>query len=327
MSPISPSARLRGFSTAQTVKTIMLTTLSLAAAACQTTPSSSPGFLSSYEGLGSAKPGSSRLQKKRDEARVRSIARVYIEPSVLRVDAGTPLRPEEQAMVQAEVDRQLCYQVSERFDLAPAPAPDVARLRTAIVGISPTGRAGSAVSAAAGFFIPVPFVKFRAPMSTGGLAMESEILAADGGQAAALTWSRSAQVVGKLDPSLSPVGDALQLAKPFGRAVRDTFTIKPKKKRAVPDPDPCALYGPRKDAGRFVKGMLVNIGTGLYVPSVTGAGRPAEAERIVPAEPDFLPERKPESAESLPQQPTFASEPPLAPEPTFTPKVAGEPQR
>jgi hypothetical protein len=87
------------------------------------------------------------------------------------------------------------------------------------VRIEPTNAAGSAASAAASFFIPVPMVKVRAPKSAGGLAVESELIAPDGRQAAAITWSKSIGVVGKTDPSLSQVGDALQLAKPLGGAL------------------------------------------------------------------------------------------------------------
>lgn len=264
------------------VRAVVLAALSSFAAACQTTPAAHSGYLSSYSGLGDKDKAPRPTAKRRDDRLSASIRRVYIEPSILKVDGATQVSPEQQAMVRFEVDRQLCFKLSRRFDLAPAPAPDAGTVRTAIVRIESTSRAGSAVSAAAGFFSPVPIVKFRPPMTTGGLAAESELLAPDGRQAAAITWSKSIEVVSNTDPSLSPVGDALQLAGPYGDAVRKAFVVKPKKgekaakKLKIPDPDPCAQFGSRRNAGRFVSTLLVGAATGLYFPSVAGAGRPAE---------------------------------------------------
>jgi hypothetical protein len=281
------------------VRVVALTALSSVAAGCQSTPAAHSGFLSSYEGLGAAEKGQRAKNKRRDDTLSNAITRVYLEPAILKVDADTPIQPEEQAMVRNEIDRQICYQVSKRFELAPAPAADVATIRTAIVRIEPTNAAGSAASAAASFFIPVPMVKVRAPKSAGGLAVESELIAPDGRQAAAITWSKSIGVVGKTDPSLSQVGDALQLAKPFGGALTKAYANKAEKKRPVPDPDPCARFGPRRNAGRFVGSALLNIGTGLYSPSVAGAGKPAETQASL--EPQASP------APKVPEEPKFAA--------------------
>ncbi|MES2033196.1 MAG: DUF3313 family protein, partial [Pseudomonadota bacterium] len=178
----------------------------------------------------------------------------------------------EQEKVRSEVDRQVCFEISERFTVVPSPSPEAGVVRIAIVKITPTGRFGSAVSAAAGFFIPVPIVKFRTPMTTGGLAVETELLTPDGKQVAALRWSRTAEVVTRVNPSLSRVGDALQLAEPLGDAVGDAFASKVRKARKVADPDPCARFGSRLDVGRAIAGGLVGFGTGLYVPEVSGSG-------------------------------------------------------
>ena len=174
-------------------------------------------------------------------------------------------------MVLSEVDRQICFEVSERFVIVPERSPETATVRTAIVRLHPTGRAGSVASAAVGFFVPV--VNLRAPMSTGGLAIETELLeAGTGRQIAALSWARNAQYVGRDSPSLSRIGDALQMAEPMGDAVGDAFASKARKVADIPDPDPCAAYGPRRDVGRSAAGFLVNGVTGLYSPEVAGAG-------------------------------------------------------
>ena len=80
-------------------------------------------------------------------------------------------------MVLREVDRQICFEISERFPVVPVANERAAVIRTSVVRIDATGRIGSAVSAVANAFSPVPIMNLRAPGSTGGLAIESEMLA------------------------------------------------------------------------------------------------------------------------------------------------------
>lgn len=255
-----------------TARIAALGALSALAAACQSMPTERSGYLSSYQGLAEAKPG-----KRRDEAASEAIRRVYIEPTVLRLNARTPIKPSDQALVRQELDRQLCYKLSRRFEIAPRPEAEAAHVRAAIAHIAPTNPGGSAATAAASFFIPVPILKVRPPGISGGLVAEAELVAPDGRQVAAITWSKSTEGLSNMDPSLSPVGDALQLSEKFADAAGKAFAAKARKKHAVPKPDPCARFGARI-GGRAVGGVLLGFGTGLYAPSVTGAGRPAEAE-------------------------------------------------
>lgn len=241
--------------------------LGLTAAACQTAPHPDSGFLSSYQGLTTQEDTvRASIRKRRDEALARSIERVVIEPAVLLAGAAEGISEPDVALVLGEVDRQICYEVSERFTVIDEAAGDAARIRTAVTAIRPTGQAGSALSAAAAFFIPGP-LGLRAPGTTGGLAAEVELLAPDGRQAAALAWGRSATVVGTDTPSLSKVGDALQLAEPLGDAVGDAFSPEDRKPRPIGDPDPCARFGPRSRP----EGFLARMATGLYVPQLSGA--------------------------------------------------------
>ncbi len=257
--------------------------LALGGAACQSVPAAHSGFLSSYDGLGVE---AAAAKERRDDRASDAIEAVFIHPSVLRLPADTPLTEADQARVRYEVDRQICYEVSERFTILPEVSPTAGTVRTAIVDIHPTNRAGSAASAVAGFFIPAPVVSFRVPMTTGGLAVESELLAPDGAQVAALTWARRAEVVGRVDPSLSPVGDALQLAEPLGDAVGDAFSSEARAVRPIPDPDPCARFGDRTNVGRMLASGIVGFGTGLYVPSVAGAGAPESVPEAPPPKAD-----------------------------------------
>lgn len=278
-SPIPPrTARRAGSITAK----LLTAVLPLAAAACQSSPIGHSGFLSSYEGLADRTAGIDGPQSIRDDVLSDEISIVYILPSVLDLEEESGIALEDLTRVRNEVDRQICYEVSERFDLAPEPVAGVGLIRSVITRVEPTSRVGSAVSAVAGFFIPVPVVQFRVPSATGGLAVEAELMTSDGQQAAAIIWSRSVEVVSRTDPSLSPVGDALQLAEPLGDAVGDAFASDARKVRSIPEPDPCARFGPRRDVQRFIGSRLVGAATGLYVPSVAGSGRPVKGDEQSP---------------------------------------------
>jgi len=241
----------------------LVVVLGLAAAACQTAPVADAGFLGGYDGL-VAREDTIRasVRQRRDDGAAAGVESVYLEPAVLVAGAGPDLTDEERAQVLREVDRQICYEVSERFTLAGTP-DGAARLRTGVVGIHPTGAAASGVSAVANAFIPGPGT-FRVPGTTGGLAVETELLGQSGTQIAALAWARNANVVGTDTPSLSRVGDALQLAEPFGDAVGDAISPPDRPVRKIAEPDPCAAYGPRTQAVGFATRLV----TGLYVPQV-----------------------------------------------------------
>ena len=202
--------------------------------------------------------------QKRDEPASDALESVFIEPAVLSDGAVKGLSKAEQRAVLNEIDRQICFEVSERFVIRPDAAANTAVIRTSVVRISPTGRAGSAISAVVNLFNPLLGTRLRAPGSTGGLAIESELLAPQTQeQIAALTWSRNATVIGTDLPSLSRAGDALQLAEPAGDAVAAAFASKVRKAHPVGKPDPCERYGPRKKLSR--RAVIGSIG-GLYLP-------------------------------------------------------------
>ena len=243
-------------------------------AACQTAPDANSGFLSGYDRLETREDTvRASVRQHRGDAAAAAIEQVWLEPTVLVGQAGEALTAEERALVLREVDRQVCYEISERFTLAASPH-GTARVRSAVVRIDPTAPAGSAVAAVANAFIPGPGT-VRVPGTTGGLAAEAELLDARGGQAAAIAWARNANVLGTDSPSLSRVGDALQMAEPFADAVGDAFAPADRPVRAIADPDPCGRYGPRNQPGGFVTRLV----TGLYVPEVnTGTREDAPAE-------------------------------------------------
>ncbi|QTC91954.1 DUF3313 family protein [Brevundimonas goettingensis] len=240
-------------------------------AACHTTPAPSSGYLASYDGFERPGSRSASISQRRDDPASDAVASVFLQPAVFAPGVGDRLTPTERLRVLNEVDRQICFEVSERFTIAPQASADAAVIRTAVVRLQTTGRIGSAASAAVGYFVPV--IDLRAPGATGGLAIESELLEAGSGrQLAAVSWARNAQYVGRDSPSLSRIGDALQMAEPMGDAVGDAFASKARKVHDIPRPDPCAAYGPRRNIGRMAAGFAVGQVTGLYHPEIEVAG-------------------------------------------------------
>jgi hypothetical protein len=239
-------------------------------AACAS-PAKQGGFLSSYENL-APRPGAVRadIAERKDAGALAAISRVRLEPTQLVDPDASWLSDDERRAVLREADAQLCFELSKRYELVDE--GHEARVRAAITRIRPTGRIGSAASAAAAFFIPGP-IGVRVPGTLGGLGAEAEMVSADGRQLAAMTWNRSAMPVGTDNPSLSRIGDALQLAAPFADATAKAFSAPGAKARRVGNPDPCAQFGsrfrPEGWAARFV--------TKLYVPQMSGA-KPAQAE-------------------------------------------------
>lgn len=249
------------------------TGLSLSACAGVTpTPS---GFLSSYEGLAERKDTvRASVQQRRDESRAQDVDRLWIAPAEFLGAAHPAVDEVERGAVLREVDRQVCYELSERFTVLEEPSEGVASVRVGVTRIHPTNPAGSAVAAVANAFIPGP-VTVRTPGGTGGLGAEAELLDAEGRQVAAIVWSRDAMVVGADSPSLSQIGDAHQLAEPLGDMIGDAFAPTERKVRPIPDPDPCGRFGPRNRPGAF----LLRAVTGLYQPELSGGGEtPADAE-------------------------------------------------
>lgn len=255
-----------------TARMAVLAATTAGLAACQSAGHSESGFLSSYAGLTEdTQAVRASIREGRDDAAAAAVGRVRLVPAVLVGDAGSNLSDAERRMVLREVDRQVCYEVSERFDLASGgDEAGSAALRVGVTAVRFNGRAAAGLAAVANHLIPGPGT-VRAPGTTGGLSAEAELTDAAGRRIAALTWARDAQPIGTDTPSLSRIGDALQLAEPFGDAVGDAVSNPERKARRIADPDPCAAFGPRTQPG----GFLTRAVTGLYVPEVnTGSTAP-----------------------------------------------------
>lgn len=243
---------------------------------CQTAPTTQSGYLTSYEGeMPKNKNQRAAISKRIDIQASDAIDSVYIQPTIIASGVGSGFSEAELQALRQEVDRQICYEISERFIISPILDENSAIIRTSIVRLQSTGSVGSGASAIGKFFNPIPMVEVRVPGSLGGLAIESELLAPNSlNQIAFITWSRNATIIGTESPSLSPIGDALQLAEPMGDAMAEAFSSSSRKARKVGSPDPCQHYGPRF---RITGGAVIGAVTGLYVPE-DGNGLPPKAE-------------------------------------------------
>lgn len=249
------------------MKRLLIVLLPLSLAACATAGRPS-GQLSSYDRL-TPSEGAVRtyVSQRKISPQAPRITRVLVEPARIVPGPKTAwLTPEERTALLREVDAQVCFEISERYDLTYSPADADARVRTLITRVQPTGKFGSAASAAAGFFIPGP-LGLRMPGALGGLGGEAEMVDPKGRQLAAVVWNRNATAVGTDNPSLSRLGDALQFVEPFADTVAATMTPKGVKSRRIADADPCAQFGPRFRP----EGWAAKFATGLYVPQMSGA--------------------------------------------------------
>jgi hypothetical protein len=258
-----------------------------ATSACQSSPAVRSGFLSTYSSLPAGELNRKASAHHRDDAASDTVKTVFIEPAIIAPGLETELSAEERAMVLHEVDRQICFEVSERFLIAPEPRPVAGTIRTVIVRLQSNSRVGSVAAAAVDFVNPIPVVNFRVPASTGGLAVESELLAPDGRQVAAMLWTKNAGMVGRVKPSLSRAGDALQLAEPLGDRVGKSFASKDRPRIKLGKIDPCARFGSRKNVKRRLASGVVGGMTGLYMPQVAGTSGPeTETDRVRDAKPE-----------------------------------------
>jgi hypothetical protein len=251
-------------------KPILAAALTLSLAACVTKPTTQSGFLSDYSKLTApTQQGSATQRVFADPAVLAGQSRVRIAPTEIRTAPDSMFGAEQLGPIAVEIDRQLCLELAERFEIAPASDTTALQVRAAITNVSKTGAASSVISAAASRAIPGPG-SVRLPVGLGGLAAEMEArVGADGPVAAELAWSRRAQVA--MDQgSLSPIGDAYQAAEPFADAVGKLLT-PPDFTTARPVAGQCP-EAPAGGAGRFIAGRAV----GLYL--VPDAAKPDKPE-------------------------------------------------
>lgn len=233
--------------------------LACLSSACVTKPTTESGFLSDYSRLSApTQEGAANVRAFADAEKLAGVTRVVIAPSALKLPEDAGFADGALAPLLSEMDRQLCRELAERFEIA-KDDPAALHVRAAITGVTRTGAASSVISAAASRAIPGPG-SIRLPVGLGGLAAEMEArVGAAGPLAAELSWSRRAQLV--LDQgSVSAIGDAHQMIEPFADKVGALLTPPDlQSPRAIGDQCPGITAG---DVGRGIAGRAL----GLYVP-------------------------------------------------------------
>jgi len=200
-------------------------------------------------------------------AAVRSVA---IAPAELVEGTATAwLTDAERATLLREVEAQMCFELSKRYDIAHNPAAADAVVKVRVTRVAPTGQVGEAGEgrrATAGLFIP--FVGgLRLVGSLGGMGADAEMTDRAGRRLAHYGYDKNAGAIGRNGQSITRIADALQYAEPFADAAVAAMTLEGASKRAIPAADPCSAYGPRSRPA----GWLAKTAIGLYSPGLNGA--------------------------------------------------------
>lgn len=248
--------------------------LSALLTACVSAPTPVNTTLSTVENLKDTKTGRTTTRTYSETTALNTVTRVYLHPTQLVTDenARYALTENERALVLAEVEAQLCFELAERYEMVTDLSQSDAEVRSAVIWFEPTGTVGSGAAAVANFFIPGP-IGLRLPGTLGGLGAEAEMLQQDK-QIGAIVWVRQAQALGTDTPSLSRLGDALQFAEPFGDDAAAAMSPDPlpQKRTYTKDTDPCLKYGGRINETGFIIDRI----TGLYVPATRPQLSPEE---------------------------------------------------
>jgi hypothetical protein len=221
-----------------------------------------------------------QIDRRRAAEVAGGVTRVALRPTILAAGVERPasLADADIAPVLREMDRQLCYALSDRFEVAPAATGaggDVATVEVQVTRIQATNAAASVASAVVSRAIPGPG-SLRLPVGRGGLAVEARALVGDGREAAAMAWSRGAGVAFDRG-SLSAVGDAHRFASAFADDFAEWLAGPDRPARARAEPDPCARFGPRIDVAQ----QAARFGLGLHTLGASGATPKTDA--TVPA--------------------------------------------
>jgi hypothetical protein len=241
--------------------------LMLSTGACTTIPTSSDGFLSRTDNLEAAKGvRGKRLATLPPSPPIGRDSKLQIEAvrSIGTVSAPGQITPAERALIENALARNACNDLSKHFEIigSDVVSPDAYKLRIGLANVEPTGKFGAAVGIATSFVSPVGGL--RPPIGLGSLTVEFELLKPSGEQAAAMVWSRKADMV-MADASTSRIGDAYNFAgdatSDFARlASRQASNGDNARGIAIPfldKPDEaCSIYGQATNRAAQVVGFL-----------------------------------------------------------------------
>ncbi len=177
------------------------------------------GSLTSYSGL---QPADGRLTKSKIfirapellAARTARIVPTTISPSISEKLPSA----EERALLANAVDRSLCANLSDRYEITTSKAPADLTIHAHIADVVATDpvAAGASKVATVGISYALPGVPTpRIPIGLGSLSIEAEARDLRGTQTAAMLWARGADSFTSA-ARVSNSGDAYELAGAFG---------------------------------------------------------------------------------------------------------------
>jgi hypothetical protein len=190
-------------------------------AGCASAPLETSGSLMSYDSLAPADGIVTHSRLRVDKTDILAAKSVAIIPTSFSGEAASAELSDEQRHVIANaVDRSVCIDLSDRFDVVPSGQAADLTVHATITHVTVTNPAVAGASKvasivpriiSAGTPIPVP----RIPLGMGSLSVEAEARDMRGQQKAAFVWARGADIVTST-PRISPSGDPYDLAGEFG---------------------------------------------------------------------------------------------------------------
>lgn len=190
--------------------------------------------------------------------------------------------PAESArLVANNAARSLCNELAPYVEWVDDGAEDALSPRLVVTAIVPTNRAAAGASAVADIFIPGPA---RLPAGLGSLAMDGELLTADGRTVAAVRWARGANAVTD-NAQVSAIGDAWQLADEFGEELAKALLVD-RRAANVPRPERLPTEVVKANRERCTNWF------GYVNPAALGAGR------FVPLTPELIDPGPPKESEA-----------------------------
>jgi Protein of unknown function (DUF3313) len=189
-------------------------TLSLILAGCTTIPTASSDFLSNtgtLEGVRGLR--SKSLATKPPSPAVADDAKLTIDGVrfIGQVEASSEITQSERTLVANALARSACEYFSRRFEIVGAGAAPQSgyTLRMGITQLDSTSKFGAAFGMASDLASPIGGI--RPPIGLGGLTVEFELVRPNGAQAAAMVWSRHADIFAT-NSAASRIGDAYRFA-------------------------------------------------------------------------------------------------------------------
>jgi Protein of unknown function (DUF3313) len=243
----------------------IIAVLSIATSACTTVPTVSDGFLSRNDRLEAAKGlRGKRLATPAPTPPLALNTPLCVEPVQFSTGAvvSTQISPAERALIENVLARNACKDFSKHFDILSPDAVSVSayHLRMAITRLEATNKLGAAIGVATNIALPIGV---RPPIGLGALTVEFELVAPNGDQAAAMVWSKRADMVAA-DAATSRIGDAYIFASD---ATRDFESLASKQtsnsngRSIIPNPfdkadAACDIYGQGANRAAQAVGFL-----------------------------------------------------------------------